>query len=158
GRDEADVDLIVGAGVQFAAMSLAERRGAAYASAAFCPCVVPGSVPPAIRRQALPAWMNRAIWRAVLPGMDLIVRAPMNAGRARLARPPLARPMAALLRRPILIASDADLGPLAPDAPPSAIQTGAWILNDPSPLDRRVAAFLDAGPPPVYVGFGSMVA
>ena len=153
-----DVDLIVGAGVQFGALSIAERRGVPYASAAFCPCVVPGSVPPAIRRQALPPWANRLIWRAVLPGMDLLVRGPMNRGRARLGLPPLARPMSALLQRPILIASDVDLGPLAPDAPSTAVQTGAWILNDPTPLDRTVAAFLDAGPPPVYIGFGSMVA
>ena len=36
------------------------------------------------------------------------------------------------------------------------MQTGAWILPDERPLPAELAAFLDAGAPPVYVGFGSM--
>jgi vancomycin aglycone glucosyltransferase len=36
------------------------------------------------------------------------------------------------------------------------VQTGAWILPDRRPLPAELEAFLDAGPPPVYVGFGSM--
>jgi vancomycin aglycone glucosyltransferase len=35
-------------------------------------------------------------------------------------------------------------------------QTGAWILPDVRPLAPELVAFLDAGEPPVYVGFGSM--
>jgi UDP:flavonoid glycosyltransferase YjiC (YdhE family) len=36
------------------------------------------------------------------------------------------------------------------------VQTGAWILPDARPLPAGLEAFLDAGTPPVYVGFGSM--
>jgi vancomycin aglycone glucosyltransferase len=36
------------------------------------------------------------------------------------------------------------------------VQTGAWIVPDERPLPAGLEAFLDAGPPPVYVGFGSM--
>ena len=36
------------------------------------------------------------------------------------------------------------------------VQTGAWILPDQRPLPVDLLAFLDAGPAPVYVGFGSM--
>jgi vancomycin aglycone glucosyltransferase len=36
------------------------------------------------------------------------------------------------------------------------VQTGAWIMPDERPLPPDLEAFLDAGPPPVYVGFGSM--
>ena len=36
------------------------------------------------------------------------------------------------------------------------MQTGAWILPDERPLPAGLEAFLDAGTPPVYVGFGSM--
>jgi vancomycin aglycone glucosyltransferase len=35
-------------------------------------------------------------------------------------------------------------------------QTGAWILPDARPLSRDLEAFLDAGDPPVYFGFGSI--
>ena len=36
------------------------------------------------------------------------------------------------------------------------MQTGAWILPDERPLPAELVAFLDAGTPPVYVGFGSV--
>ncbi|MFF9624431.1 glycosyltransferase [Streptomyces griseosporeus] len=36
------------------------------------------------------------------------------------------------------------------------VQTGPWILPDRRPLPAALEAFLDAGEPPVYVGFGSM--
>ncbi len=35
-------------------------------------------------------------------------------------------------------------------------KTGAWILEDERPLPPDPQAFLDAGEPPVYVGFGSV--
>ena len=35
-------------------------------------------------------------------------------------------------------------------------QPGAWIVSDERPLPRETEAFLDAGDPPVYFGFGSM--
>jgi vancomycin aglycone glucosyltransferase len=38
------------------------------------------------------------------------------------------------------------------------MQTGAWILDDSRALSPGLEAFLDAGEPPVYVGFGSMPA
>jgi vancomycin aglycone glucosyltransferase len=59
-------------------------------------------------------------------------------------------------RRPWL-ASDPILGPWQPTDLIDAIQTGAWILPDARPLPAGLEAFLDAGDPPVYVGFGSMV-
>jgi UDP:flavonoid glycosyltransferase YjiC (YdhE family) len=36
------------------------------------------------------------------------------------------------------------------------VQTGAWVLPDVRPLSDELEAFLDAGDPPLYVGFGSM--
>jgi len=36
------------------------------------------------------------------------------------------------------------------------VQTGAWILPDERPLPPELETFLNAGAPPVYVGFGSM--
>jgi hypothetical protein len=38
------------------------------------------------------------------------------------------------------------------------VQTGAWILPDERPLPEGLEAFLVAGAPPVYVGFGSRAA
>jgi vancomycin aglycone glucosyltransferase len=55
-----------------------------------------------------------------------------------------------------LLASDPVLWPWGRTDLCDAVQTGAWILKDERPLPAELAAFLDAGEPPVYVGFGSM--
>ncbi|KZB80197.1 glycosyltransferase [Amycolatopsis regifaucium] len=52
------------------------------------------------------------------------------------------------------LASDQVLAPL-PSSDSGTVQTGAWILPDERPLPSELEAFLAAGPPPVYVGFGS---
>ncbi|MEO3814687.1 nucleotide disphospho-sugar-binding domain-containing protein [Sphaerisporangium sp. B11E5] len=38
------------------------------------------------------------------------------------------------------------------------VQTGAWVVPDTRALPDEVVAFLEAGEPPVYFGFGSMPA
>ncbi|MET7670349.1 glycosyltransferase [Micromonospora luteifusca] len=54
------------------------------------------------------------------------------------------------------LAADPILGPWRETADLDVLQTGAWILPDERPLPADLVAFLDAGSPPVYVGFGSM--
>ncbi len=46
--------------------------------------------------------------------------------------------------------------PVPNDYPPTAHVTGYWFLDRDERLDPALADFLDAGEPPVYVGFGSM--
>jgi vancomycin aglycone glucosyltransferase len=55
-----------------------------------------------------------------------------------------------------LLAADAVLSPWRRPADLDVVQTGAWLLPDERPLPADLVAFLDAGEPPVYVGFGSM--
>jgi vancomycin aglycone glucosyltransferase len=159
-RAAESADLIVGAGVQIAGASAAELRGIPFISAVFCPSVVPGSAspPPTVRTQTLPPWVNRLLWRFSLPIADLALGGAINAGRARLGLAALRSPMRRLGGSGVLLAADPDLAPAAGDEWLPVTQTGPWILADASPLDARVEAFLRAGPPPVYVGFGSMVA
>ena len=47
-------------------------------------------------------------------------------------------------------------GPWPEPADLDVVQTGAWILPDERPLPAELEAFLNAGPPSVYAGFGSM--
>src|SRR5262249_21857234 len=54
------------------------------------------------------------------------------------------------------LAADPMLAPWQEPADLDVVQTGAWILPDERPLPANLMAFLDAGAPPVYVGFGSM--
>jgi len=55
-----------------------------------------------------------------------------------------------------LLAADPVLSPWRRPAELDVVQTGAWLLPDERPLLAELLTFLDAGEPPVYVGFGSM--
>ena len=54
------------------------------------------------------------------------------------------------------LAADPTLAPWQEPADLDVVQTGAWLLPDERPLPAELLDFLDAGTPPVYVGFGSM--
>ena len=153
-------DVIVGAGVQMAASSVAEWRDVPYAGVAFCPCAVPASdaPPPTVRVQTLPGWINRLLWQLGGPLADLALRGAINRGRATLSLSPIASPTTHFAGRCMIVAADRDLAPLGADAPSIAVPTDAWILNEAADVDPRLAAFLDLDPAPIYIGFGSMVA
>jgi vancomycin aglycone glucosyltransferase len=53
-------------------------------------------------------------------------------------------------------ASDPAPGPCRGPSHRGVVQTGTWIVPDERPLPSELTAFLDAGAPPVYVGFGSI--
>jgi vancomycin aglycone glucosyltransferase len=57
--------------------------------------------------------------------------------------------------RPIL-AADLDLAPCPADCPLPVQQIRCLHPIGTEPLPEKLEAFLDAGPPPVYIGFGSM--
>ena len=60
-------------------------------------------------------------------------------------------------RHPTLVAASPMLVPPAPDWPGNVHQTGQLVLPPRGePVDPLIEEFLAAGPPPVYVGFGSM--
>jgi vancomycin aglycone glucosyltransferase len=159
-RASGNEDLIVAAGVQVAAASVAERRGVPCVGVTFCPCAIPNDAapPPTVKTQTLPRWLNQLIWRVGRPVADFALRAPFNAARARLDLPPAVSPVASLAGRAIIMAADRDLAPLGRGAPRDTITTDAWIMNDATVLAADVETFLNGGGPPIYVGFGSMVA
>ena len=160
-RADPDVDAIIGAGVQMAGASAAERWGVAYANAVFCPCAVPNDAapPPVVKSQGLPRFVNRFLWNWGVPLAGMTMRGILNRGRSKLGLRPLFNPFSHLLAQPAILAADPDLAPGGDDLPANVTSTDAWVLEEPADtLDPRLARFLDLNPPPVYVGFGSTVA
>ena len=158
-RASADADLIVGAGVQLAAPSIAELRGIGCTSIAFCPCAVPGgsNPPPTLRTQTLPRWINRLLWDVGGAMASFALRDPVNTARAKIDLPPIDSPLQQLIDNPVLVAADRDLAPLGDDTARSVVATDAFVFHDDTPLDPRIDAFLRHDPPAIYIGFGSMV-
>ncbi|KLO34487.1 glycosyl transferase [Mycobacterium nebraskense] len=155
-------DLLVATGfppVAAGARSVAERLGIPYAYVSYQPTILPSPhyLPPTYAGQ-LPSGVidNRVLWRMDGQHINTLFRATLNGHRASLGLPPVddVRDYA-FTERPWL-AADPTLGPWPERSGLDVVQTGAWILPDERPLPPDVAKFLDAGPAPVYVGFGSM--
>lgn len=156
-------DAIVGAtALQVAAPSIAERMGIPYVFAAYCPAVLPSPhhAPPVLALRGdtpAPAMADYgALWEADARRWNEGWGSIIDARRAALGLGPVGEVRDYVLTRQPWLAADRTLGPW-PDASDGRVfQTGAWILRDERPLSAELEAFLDAGEPPVYFGFGSI--
>lgn len=130
-------DIIVGANAhQYAAPSVAELRGVPYVNALYAPTALP-------TEESVLAWNARA-------------RERVNANRARLGLPPVDDVLRHVLTDRPWLATDRVLSPVPAVAGMTIEQTGAWLYHDARALPSELEMFLDAGEPPVYLGFGSM--
>jgi len=118
----------------FVARSVAEKAGIAHRAATFCPVVLTE---------------DAQDWNAVFGPA-------INAHRASIGLPAVHDVRAFMFTDHPWVAADPTLGPWQDAVDPDVVGTGAWILHDERPLPADLSAFLDAGTPPVYVGFGSM--
>jgi vancomycin aglycone glucosyltransferase len=155
-------DLIVAAGaLQFAARSVSEALGISYAFTAYCPAVLPSAnhPPPRLDKrysQTLPADANVSLWAEEEQRWNDLFGGALNEERAKLGLPPVESVQRHIFTDRPWLASDPVLGPAAPAADMQVVQTGAWFLNDSRALPDEMEAFLAAGDPPLYFGFGSM--
>ncbi|WET80961.1 glycosyltransferase [Amycolatopsis sp. QT-25] len=154
-------DVVVVTGEMAAAVSVrsvAEKLGIPYHYAAYSPVYLPSShfAPPLDERTTPGVTDNRVLWEQRHERFYERFAGPLNSRRAAVGLAPLENLFDyGYTDRPWL-ATDPVLAPLQPGL--DAVQTGSWILPDERPLSQEVEAFLDAGTPPVYVGFGSSTA
>lgn len=117
----------------------------------------------------LGAPLNRASYEVLEQLTWTVLKPIVNRWRSeRLGLPkiPLTGPFRLARREqiPVLAGYSAAVCPAPRDWPDTVVQTGWWFLDGADPLDpapehvpAALVDFLEAGPPPVYVGFGSMV-
>jgi vancomycin aglycone glucosyltransferase len=155
-------DALVATGLaHFASRSAAEKLGIPYVYATFCPFLLPSphhAPPPLLLGQPFPPEVtdNRALWELNAQRFTALQGAALNTHRASIGLPPVHDVHNFIFTDQPWLATDPILGPW-PDSPDlDVVHTGAWILPDERPLPAGLEAFLDAGAPPVYVGFGSM--
>jgi len=120
---------------QFVAQSVAEKLTIPHRSAIFSPHVLDD-----------PDAQN---WN-VLFGPSI------NSHRASIGLPPVDDVGEFMFTDRPWLAADPALGPWPESADLDVVQSGAWLLPDERLLPDELEVFLDAGAPPVYVGFGSM--
>ncbi len=143
-----------------AAKSVAETMGIPFIWVTFYPFSLPSPHHPPM---AYPGWPhppemtdNLALWDFNTRAMNALFGEAVNTHRTWIGLPTVDNVRDHIFTNRPWLASDPILSPWRPTSQLDVVQTGAWILPDPRPLPANLEAFLDAGPPPVYVGFGSM--
>ena len=169
GANLGGADLLVATTFSIAARIAAEAAAVPVASVVFQPIAFQSRLdPPVVGEIPLTPRAQRLVPPPVLRLLYALAhrrfarqRAPVDALRARLALPPVRDE---LLDGPFRAAQVFALYPpafarLAPDAPAHARSTGFSFYNgaNPATLDPALAAFLDAGPPPLVFSLGSLV-
>ncbi len=142
------------------ARSVTEKLGIHYVYASYHPTHLPSPHHPPPSYWGLPFQMfrpdNRLLWGLDAQNANALLGPTLNSHRASIGLQPVDKVRDyAVTDRPWL-AADPALGPWQEPADLDVVQTGAWLLQDERPLPAELVAFLDAGTPPVYVGFGSM--
>ncbi|MBP2329996.1 vancomycin aglycone glucosyltransferase [Kibdelosporangium banguiense] len=150
-------DVIVHGGyLVVAARTVAEQMGIPYVMAAYCPVFLPSAhhAPPVYPMLGQKPASDEALWELDTQRWNNTWSALLNSHRAEAGLAPVEDVRSHLFTEKPWLAADPTLAPAPPDV--DVVQTGAWILPDDRPLSPELEAFLDAGEPPIYFGFGSI--
>ncbi|SDH58194.1 vancomycin aglycone glucosyltransferase [Sinosporangium album] len=159
-------DVLVATGMMPAAagaLSVAEKLGVPSVSVTFQQLTLPSPyrrpLEYAGRSFPLEVTDNRVLWELDAEINNELFGAAINTNRAAAGLPPVGDVRGYVTGSRPWLATDPVLDPWrhAPGFTDfDVVQTGAWIVPDANPLPPDLVAFLGAGAPPVYVGFGSM--
>ena len=154
--------IVAGGYLVVAARTVAEEMGIGYVMAAYCPNFLPSThhAPPVYpmlgEGPADGTVDNRALWARDEQRWNDTWSAVLNAHRTAAGLEPVTDVRSHLFTGTPWLAADLTLAPWPGPAEPDVVQTGAWILPDERPLSAELEAFLEAGDPPLYLGFGSI--
>ena len=101
---------------------------------------------------------RRVLWEQDAQRVNALYGPAVNSHRATLDLPPVENVRDYVLTDQPWLAADPTLCPSKGLTELDVVQTGAWFLPDDRALPAELETFLEAGEPPVYVGFGSMSA
>ncbi|GLY33516.1 glycosyltransferase [Kineosporia sp. NBRC 101731] len=159
----ADGDVVVGTGLMPAACgarSAADQLGIGWVSVRFQPTTLPTGAhrPYPYPGRPLPEGEtdNHQLWEYDRQTMKVVFGGVFDEHRATVGLPMVDDVRAYVFTDRPWLAADPVIAPWPGDSDLDVVQTGAWILPDDRPLPPGLVEFLDAGEPPVYVGFGSM--
>jgi len=159
--------IIAGLGGLYVGLALSEKLGIPFIQAHLTPFTPTGEFPTALLPLPLvqlPSWANRLSHRLGNQMMWQMLRAAVAKARRQVLHIPPAPfwgPVDSLQKQKhaILYGYSPQVVPVPKDWDNFIHVTGYWFLEPPSgwepPTD--LLNFLRAGPPPVYIGFGSMI-
>jgi UDP:flavonoid glycosyltransferase YjiC (YdhE family) len=156
-------DMLVYSPLAFPVAQLAEARGTPAVLVTFQPLAATGRMGPVALGGRSLGPFNRPAHRAIELTVWMLVRSLVNewrTSRLGLEALPITGPFRELERsgQLQLAAFSRYLCPRPDDWPSQVEVTGAWLPAPGGAAPPELADWLDGGPPPVYVGFGSMSA
>ena len=155
----AGADLVVGSSLIFALSTLAESMGIEYRYVAFAPQMLPSGYHPfpAFKNQNYPRWYNHLTWQLARFLDRYNFTRLINRARRQLGLVLIQDAWRHIIGQHVIVASDSIISKVPPDiVEPAFTQTGYMHLKQPDQHLPDLKKFLEAGPPPVYAGFGSM--
>jgi UDP:flavonoid glycosyltransferase YjiC (YdhE family) len=163
----AGADYVVASGVGLNGLEAASRRGVPLAYASLAPFTPATRAFPSFMlpvRTSLGGGYNYLTYGLILRALWPVLAGPLNAWRAAHLKLPAWRSIEQILKTEHgpgtawLYGFSPSVLPKPPDWQAEQHVTGYWFLDAPAGWQPPVELlrFLDAGPPPVYVGFGSL--
>ncbi|MFG2712782.1 glycosyltransferase [Streptomyces goshikiensis] len=159
----AGCDALLAAGLMPAgARSVAEKLGIPYVYACFHAFGLPSRhFAPGARpgKASSPEETDlKVLWEEDAQRVNALYGGALGRHRESIGLPPVSNVRDRVFTDRPWLAADPVLAPWRDMTDLDLVQTGAWILPDERPLPEELEAYLGAGAPPVYVGFGSMAA
>jgi len=154
--------ILAGGYLVVAARTVAEQLGIRYVMASYSPNALPSPhhAPPVYpmlgQTPADGSVDNRTLWEQDARRWNDSWGAALSSLRVSVGLAPVTDVRSHMLTEKPWLAADPTLAPWPATADLGVVQTGAWILPDERPLSAELEAFLAAGEPPVYFGFGSI--
>ncbi len=139
------------------APSIGEFLGIPHFRVAYAPILTGDQTPPLLPWQGLPRHANLFMWSLLNAGVEALLSNSLNLRRAQLGLRPVgatADYFAGMSHT--LLAIDERLGPSGRGWRHSHSYTGYCFDDSSRPMSKRLREFLAAGPPPIYLGFGSV--
>jgi UDP:flavonoid glycosyltransferase YjiC (YdhE family) len=152
------MDRIFAAGTIVSAGTAAELHDIPFRYVMYTPGMIPSAdhTPAFLPFQVESRFMNRCFWGFVRLLTNVWLSRDVNAQRKQRGLAPIRDMLGyAMSPRPIL-AVDREIAPVPDDSPIAIDQIRCLHPDHGEPLPDKLESFLEAGPPPVYLGFGSM--
>jgi UDP:flavonoid glycosyltransferase YjiC (YdhE family) len=158
GEASAAADLLVCTNNEFSGSSIAEARNIPAFRVAYLPSIPGDNVPPLIPWQNLPKPLCRPAWNLINKGLDLMALKTANRERAALGLEPIHSLAAHFMKTYCnLFAINDVLAPPHPSWPQGSYRyCGYGFEPQQNDIPAEVQDFIDAGTPPIYIGFGSV--
>jgi hypothetical protein len=147
---------VIGTGLQLNAFSICEFYKINYRHIVFSPNWIPSGdhSPPMITKQYAVAFINKLLWKIFKYFLNRCIRGRVNQQR-RLYHLPLITDVYGHLLRNVIVSHSKIISPLEKSA--CQISELAYpIFASKRTLSAKVVRFVNAGPAPIFIGFGSM--